>query len=172
MKGWGWVNVSSSPSVTGEPQDTRFQANVLEPFDNMGSCSWKRSVNHTWINHPRSSPILYRQSRMWVLTDTSLWTDALSPRACVLSKQVTWADMSHNTIWGEARHGIFISKALVNVESSRVKVSTWPFTQPPMIIFGLDGQNWKTRMSSGHSSSSCNTKRAEILRFKAEMSMY
>lgn len=42
---------------------------------------------------------------------------------------------------------------------SRVKVSTWPFTQPPTIIFESEGQNSKARMSSGHSSSNCKDHR-------------
>lgn len=42
---------------------------------------------------------------------------------------------------------------------SRFKVSTWPFMQPPTKIFGLEGQNSKAKMSSGHSSSNCKQHR-------------
>lgn len=38
-------------------------------------------------------------------------------------------------------------------------MSTWPFTQPPTIIFGSEGQNSKAKMSSGHSSSNCKKHR-------------
>lgn len=64
-----------------------------------------------------------------------------------------------------------------NQRLTRVKVSTWPFMQPPTIIFGSEGQNSKAKMSSGHSSNNCkqhrktHTHRAEIY-FKVDIYTY
>lgn len=45
------------------------------------------------------------------------------------------------------------------VRDAELRMSTWPFMQPPTIIFGSEGQNSKAKISSGHSSSNCKKHR-------------
>lgn len=74
------------------------------------------------------------------------------------------------SLMSSQKHCSMSSKTLL-LENIKKITQTWPFIQPPATMLGLDGLNWKHRISSGASSNNLEIKFRKI-RIKCKQNWY